>query len=244
MPVEFLTDEQAAAYGRYTSPVPRADLDRYFFLDDADRALIESKRREANRLGYAVQLCTARYLGTFLTDLDQVPEEAVVYLAEQLAVADPACLSEYATRGQTRLDHAEEIRREYGFSEFTDRRSELEEWLRAQVWTTTDGPKALFDGASVWLHQRGGLLPGATVLARLVAQVRDEVTGQLWQALCELITPAQRANLETLLVVGEGERSSLLDQLRKAPPAARGRRWCGLWTGSRKSSDWGWGRWT
>lgn len=80
------------------------------------------------------------------------------------------------------------------------------------------------------------------MLARLVAQVRDEVTGLLWQALCELITPAQRANLETLIVVGEGERSSLLDQLRKAPLAARGRRWCGPWTGSRRCSAWGWGR--
>jgi TnpA family transposase len=222
MPVEFLTDEQAAAYGRYTGPVPRADLDRYFFLDDADRALIEPKRREANRLGYAVQLCTARYLGTFLTDLAQVPEEAVVYLTEQLGIADPACLADYPSREQTRHDHAEEIRREYGFAEFSEHRPDLEEWLRAQVWTTTDGPKALFDGASVWLRGRGVLLPGVSTLARLVSQVRDEVTGQLWQALCELITPAQRANLETLLVVGEGKRSSLLDQLRKGPTRRSG----------------------
>lgn len=59
----------------------------------------------------------------------------------------------------------------------------------AQVWTTTDGPKALFDGASAWLRGRGVLLPGVTVLARLVSQIRDEVTGQLWRALCELIAP-------------------------------------------------------
>lgn len=222
MPVEFLTDEQAARYGRYASPVPRADLDRYFFLDDADRALIEPKRREANRLGYAVQLCTARYLGTFLTDLSQVPEEVVVYLAEQLDITDPACLADYPSREQTRHDHAEEIRREYGFAEFSEHRPDLEEWLRAQVWTTTDGPKALFDGASAWLRGRGVLLPGVSTLARLVSQVRDEVTGQLWQALCELITPAQRANLETLLVVGEGQRSSLLDQLRKGPTRRSG----------------------
>ncbi len=146
-----------------------------------------------------MQLCTARYLGTFLADLSQVPEEAVVYLAEQLDVDDPACLSDYPSRKQTRHDHAEEIRREYGFVEFSERRPDLEEWLRVQVWTTTDGPKALFDGVST--------------LARLVSQIREEVTGQLRQALCELITPVQRANLETLLVVGEGKRFSLLGQL-------------------------------
>lgn len=42
MPVGFLTDEQVAAYGRCTGPVPRADLDRFFFLNDAGRALITS----------------------------------------------------------------------------------------------------------------------------------------------------------------------------------------------------------
>lgn len=94
-----------------------------------------------------------------------------------------------ATREKTCLEHAWEIRHEYGFAEFSDRRHELEEWLWAQVWTTTDGPKALFDGASAWLRGRGVLLPGVTVLARLVSQIRDEVTGQLWRALCELIAP-------------------------------------------------------
>jgi hypothetical protein len=34
MPVEFLSDDEAAAYGRYT-PVPsQAELDKVFFLDD------------------------------------------------------------------------------------------------------------------------------------------------------------------------------------------------------------------
>lgn len=57
MPVEFLTDEQAARYGRYTEPPSRTQLDRFFFPDDADWELIAPKRREANRLGYSIQLC-------------------------------------------------------------------------------------------------------------------------------------------------------------------------------------------
>lgn len=44
MPVEFLTDEEAASYGRYNEPPPRAEMERAFFLDDADKALIVRRR--------------------------------------------------------------------------------------------------------------------------------------------------------------------------------------------------------
>jgi hypothetical protein len=32
MPVEFLTDDEAAAYARYAEPPSQADLERVFFL--------------------------------------------------------------------------------------------------------------------------------------------------------------------------------------------------------------------
>ena len=35
--VDFLTDDEAAAYGCYTGAPSRADLERVFFLDDEDR---------------------------------------------------------------------------------------------------------------------------------------------------------------------------------------------------------------
>jgi hypothetical protein len=44
MPVEFLTDDEAAAYGRFTGPPSQADLERVFFLDDEDRALVGQRR--------------------------------------------------------------------------------------------------------------------------------------------------------------------------------------------------------
>jgi hypothetical protein len=37
MPVEFLTDDEAAVYGRYAG-APQADLERVLFLDNEDRA--------------------------------------------------------------------------------------------------------------------------------------------------------------------------------------------------------------
>ncbi|MFB7225502.1 DUF4158 domain-containing protein [Streptomyces sp. NPDC056227] len=57
---------KAAAYAAFRGAPSRTELERFFFLDDTDRALIESKRRSHNRLGFAAQLTTVRYLGVFL----------------------------------------------------------------------------------------------------------------------------------------------------------------------------------
>ena len=106
MPVEFLTDEQAAAYGRYVSPPTRTDLGRFSFLDDHDRKLVGQRRGEHNRLGFALQLVTVRYLGTFLANPLEVPAAVIDFVAEQLGITDTACLAEYGEREKTHLEHA------------------------------------------------------------------------------------------------------------------------------------------
>src|ERR1700737_2703996 len=77
MPVEFLTDDQAAAFGRFAGPPSRAELERWFFLDDEDRKQIVRHRRDDNRLGFALQLTTVRFLGTFLPNPLEVPAAVV-----------------------------------------------------------------------------------------------------------------------------------------------------------------------
>jgi hypothetical protein len=53
MPVEFLSDEQVAAYGRFTGELPAGELERFFYLDDADRDLVARRRSDHHRLGFA-----------------------------------------------------------------------------------------------------------------------------------------------------------------------------------------------
>jgi hypothetical protein len=49
MPVEFLSDEQFGAYGRFTGELSAAE--RFFYLDDADRNLIARRRSDHHRRG-------------------------------------------------------------------------------------------------------------------------------------------------------------------------------------------------
>lgn len=218
MPVDFLTKEQQRSYGRYAGEPSPAQLRRYFHLDDADSGLMARCRHEHTRLGFAVQLGTVRFLGTFLSNCAEVPPGVVAYLAWQLGIADTSGLERYAA-GEMRRDHVAEIRRRYGYRDFHDgtEAAALARWLANRAWIGAERPSVLFDLATARLVERKVLLPGVTVLARLVAQVRDQAASRLWQALARTLKPGQAARLETLLVADEHSRQSPLERLRRAP---------------------------
>jgi hypothetical protein len=191
-----LTDVQAAAYAAFRGAPYRTDLERFFFLDDADRELIEGKRRSHNRLGFAVQLTTARYLGVFLDDATDVPAEVVDYLAEQLDIGDASVLKAYGERENTRLEHVRELRRVVEYKEFAEAEADLRTWVDARARTTGEGPKTLFDAAVGQLRERRVLLPGVTTPTRPVASVREASNQRLWDTLYGMLSVGQRAVTE------------------------------------------------
>ncbi|WP_407219779.1 DUF4158 domain-containing protein [Escherichia coli] len=55
-------------------PESRDDLIRYYTFNDSDLSLIRQRRGDANRLGFAVQLCLLRYPGYALGTDSELPE--------------------------------------------------------------------------------------------------------------------------------------------------------------------------
>ncbi|MDQ2769319.1 MAG: Tn3 family transposase [Bacteroidota bacterium] len=217
MPVEFLSDEQAARYGRYQADPNAEQLTRYFYLSPADAQFLAQRRRAANKLGCAVQLGTLRFLGTFLPEPTLVPAVVVEVLATQLGV-DPAELASYRKRPNTWHEHQPRILAHLGYQPYDARQSfRLTRWLYAQVLTSTVRPSVLVDLATAHLIAQRVVLPGVTVLARLIARVRERTGRHLYRQLHTRLSEAQRAALEGVLTVQVGERLTRLEVLRTPP---------------------------
>ena len=118
MPVRFLSPSHYQAYGHYIGCPSPAQLTQYFYLDDFDRQHIAQRRRPLNRLGFAIQLVTLRFLGTHLHDLNELPTEVTAYIAQQLTLdvshTDPALYS----HSPTFWDHQIDLNRIYGYQSF------------------------------------------------------------------------------------------------------------------------------
>ncbi|MFJ6438571.1 Tn3 family transposase [Streptomyces sp. NPDC091416] len=229
MPVEFLTDEQAASYGKFNAEPTRPELERFFFLDDEDRKLIAKRRGDHNRLGFALQMCTVRFIGRFLPDdpLD-VPWPVIEHIAEQLGIEDVSAVKQYTERKPTAYEHAWEIRDAYEYHEYEDPKwSRLfRTFLHGRAWTAhAEGPKALFDHAVGWLRRNRVLLPGVTVLAREVSEVRKIADKRLHTTVSRAarrLDPALLADLVALLETPEGRRYSHLENFRRPPTKTSG----------------------
>jgi hypothetical protein len=67
-------------------PLDPDGMARRFTLSRADQDLVAGRRRDTNRIGFAVQLALLRYPGIALAQLEQPVGPLVQWLAKQLEV--------------------------------------------------------------------------------------------------------------------------------------------------------------
>ena len=80
---ELLTEPQRLAF---TEPaIEEREMVRHYTLSSEDLALIDRRRGDANRLGFAVLLCYLRFPGRTLRQDEQPPAPMLAFIAEQLS---------------------------------------------------------------------------------------------------------------------------------------------------------------
>src|SRR2546428_4435377 len=213
MSTSFLTAAERERWQRFPETIPQDDLAVYFLLSADDQREVNRQREPFNRLGYALQLCTLRYLGFVPTDFKATPEVAVTFVAEQLAIA-PRVLTLYDNR-RTQSDHRLSVWAYLGFRQATPLDVyALQTWLLARA-LEHDNPTLLLPLACEKLHRERIVRPGVTRLERFIATAREKAHDETFRQLTPLLTDDRKTLLDGLLQPDATTGRTLLSWLRQ-----------------------------
>ena len=141
-------------------PPAEPDLIRHWTLSDADLAVVDGRRGDHNRLGFALQLCAFRHPGRRRRSGEAIPESALRFVAEEIGVGTDA-LAIYAARPQTRREQLDVLREVFGFRMFAPSHGrEMLAWLRPVALATTDAslsPRRLWTRSGVGSSRLAGV---------------------------------------------------------------------------------------
>lgn len=150
MALNFLTKDQKKYYGKYQGESNEVKLNKFFHLDATGLELINNRRGDSNRVGFAILLTSIRFLGTFINDvIHEFPTNVHVYICQQLEITNLSVLTDYSSRETTRKEHMALIRKHYDYNDF----HESVYWLKlsrllfSRSWLNNERHGLLFDFA-------------------------------------------------------------------------------------------------
>ena len=173
---------------------------------------VNRQREPFNRLGYALQLCTLRYLGFVPTDFTATPEVVVTFVAEQLGIA-PRVLALYDNRRPKAI-----IVGTCGpIWGFVRRRPWMCMPCKPGCWHARSGdkPTLLLQLACEKLYRERIVRPGVTRLERFVATAREQAHEETFRQLTPLLTDERKTLLDGLLQPDATTGRTLLSWLRQ-----------------------------
>lgn len=195
-------------------PKEPEELIQHYTLNNEDLMMVYKRRGSANRLGFAVQLCLARYPGRVLRINEVLPFQLVAFIAEQTKtkVND---FSEYAKRDQTRRGHIALLIAELGFIQFTQ--SYFRNMVRWLVPIAVENPKSVFLVGAVFneLRHKHVFHPHLSVIERLVASVKVKANQRIFSLINSRLTDNNRTTLDAWLALPNIQTHTLFSIIRQ-----------------------------
>ncbi len=203
-----LSDAERECLNCFPTDISSEDIITFFTLTPVDKKQIPITTNASNRLGFALQLCTLRYLGFCPDILTPLPAEVLGYLAKQLGV-DPNGLSDYGERAHTRTDHLQAIQEYLEFHKATQADFiALTAWLLDRA-LEHDKPSLLLQLLCEKLYKEKIVRPGITRLEKLVAAARSQAQEETFRRVSPLLTPEHKKFLDDLLLSNETTNRTL-----------------------------------
>ena len=214
-------DERANLFG---IPIDEAGLARHYTLSPDDLELLHAKRGARNILGAAVQLALLRHPGFGMRSDEVVSDALVRYLAEQGVPV--SAFHHYATRAQTRQDHAQELAGRLGLR--LSRRGDLPLMMRhaTDAAAATDKAAAIVGAVVDGIRAARIVLPSPDTLERVGLAGRARARKLAAATLIAPLTAEQITGLDALLVNDPALKRSPLAWLRDVPEAPSRRPSC------------------
>lgn len=213
---ELLTPEQRQALMQI--PQDEWVLGTYYTFAKRDLEIINKRRREENRLGFAVQLAVLRYPGWPYTHIKNIPDSVIHYISKQIG-ATPSSLSLYPQRENTLWDHLKEIRSEYAFVNFTLKEYRMTFKHLHQLALENGDAMHLLHECISFLRKSKIILPAFTTLERMVWEARAMAEKKLFYTLSQSLTNEQKEKLEEVITLQHPSESNktILGWLKEPP---------------------------
>jgi hypothetical protein len=126
-----------------------------------------------------------------------------------------------ARKGCHYTEYRKNILHYLGFRKFdAHAQTTLQEWLKQQT-LQSNAPEGLFQQAEKYLLSEYFVLPGTSVLERLIVGACSTAHEQIFEALNRQLSPGIKEAIDNLLTVPVGEQRSAFFQLKEYPPHAR-----------------------
>ncbi|WP_422425136.1 Tn3 family transposase [Bacillus sp. PSXD-155] len=213
---ELLTPEQRQAFMQISED--EWVLGTYYTFSKRDLEIINKRRREENRLGFAVQLAILRYPGWPYTHIKSIPDSVIHYISKQIG-STPSSLSLYPQRENTLWDHLKEIRNEYDLVTFTLKEYRMTFKHLYQLALENGDAIHLLHECIDFLRKNKIILPAITTLERMVWEAREMAEKKLFNMVSQSLSNTQKEKLEEIITSQHPSESNktILGWLKEPP---------------------------
>ncbi|AMR88290.1 Tn3 family transposase [Bacillus thuringiensis] len=213
---ELLTPEQRQAFMQISED--EWVLGTYYTFSKRDLEIINKRRREENRLGFAVQLAILRYPGWPYTHIKSIPDSVIHYISKQIG-STPSSLSLYPQRENTLWDHLKEIRTEYDLVTFTLKEYRMTFKHLYQLALENGDAIHLLHECIDFLRKNKIILPAITTLERMVWEAREMAEKKLFNMVSQSLSNTQKEKLEEIITSQHPSESNktILGWLKEPP---------------------------